>query len=232
MKYHELKTDPAVFAAVAAGTKTHEIRFNDRDFQIGDVLHLRETLATGEAMRAGVPLEYTGRHALREVSHVQTGYGLVDGWCILSFKQGEPSKGRRLADMHPDRPLDWGTPDALYPDYRRMPTIDVQNAELLINADRARRLQERGPDRRVAQLSVPIERRAGSDRRAPVAAKPCEHNDTAPHWNYTQCKDCGAVHTGSDWGIAAHTWFKSLDVAKFYQTHGRLPDDMQKGGAV
>lgn len=117
MKHHELKTDPEVFAAVAAGDKTHEIRFNDRAFAIGDVLHLRETKYPGEEMRAGAPLVYTGRHALREVSHIQTGYGLVDGWVILSLKQGTPRQGRRKEDGNPGVPLEWGTPDALYPAY-------------------------------------------------------------------------------------------------------------------
>jgi len=85
---HELKTDPAVFAAVLAGAKTHEIRLNDRGFQVGDELLLRETMATGADMRSlprTYPLTYTGRTATRIVSHIQTGYGLADGWCILSF---------------------------------------------------------------------------------------------------------------------------------------------------
>lgn len=89
MRVHELKTDPLVFAAVASGAKTHEIRLNDRDYQVGDVLQLRETAASGADMRfspKAYPLTYTGRQALREVSHVQTGYGLLDDWCILSFK--------------------------------------------------------------------------------------------------------------------------------------------------
>lgn len=195
MKYHELKTDPAVFAAVAAGDKTHEIRFNDRDFQIGDVLHLRETVATGEAMRAGAPLEYTGRQAMREVSHIQTGYGLVDGWVILSFKKGEPRQGRRKEDAHPAGPLDWteqrdaGAPgyvkfsqahthtDACYSEGTQVcgmawPTpagSPIEDAMMMLDADRARRLQERGPDRRVENLAVPVERRSGIDRRAHAA---------------------------------------------------------------
>lgn len=82
---HELKTDPAVFAAVLSGAKTHEIRANDRGFAVGDILLLRETVSTGEAMRAGALLEYTGREITRTVSHVLTGYGLQDGWCILSL---------------------------------------------------------------------------------------------------------------------------------------------------
>jgi hypothetical protein len=189
VKYHELKTDPAVFAAVAAGDKTHEIRFNDRDFQIGDVLHLRETVATGAAMRTGAPLEYTGRQAMREVSHIQTGYGLVDGWVILSFKQGEARQGRRKEDAHPDKPLEWGASDAQDPGQNAAGqhvhtdgcftegtqvcgiqaaplTSSIENAMMTLDADRARRLRERGPDRRVENLAVPVERRSGTDRRA------------------------------------------------------------------
>lgn len=82
---HDLKTDPEVFAAVLLGAKTHEIRLNDRGFAVGDTLLLRETASTGAEMAAGAPLEYTGRTARRIVSHVLTGYGLQDGWCILSF---------------------------------------------------------------------------------------------------------------------------------------------------
>jgi hypothetical protein len=82
---HELKTDPAVFAAVLAGEKTHEIRKNDRGFAVGDDLLLRETTHTGAEIAAGAPLEYTGRTILCTVSHILTGYGLLDGWCILSI---------------------------------------------------------------------------------------------------------------------------------------------------
>lgn len=87
-RIHELKTDPAVFDAVARGDKTHEIRLNDRGFAVGDTLLLRETESTGSAMRSApklYPLVYTGRTATRIVSHIQIGYGLADGWCILSF---------------------------------------------------------------------------------------------------------------------------------------------------
>lgn len=85
-KIHELKTDPAVFDAVARGVKTHEIRFDDRAFAVGDLLYLRETVDTGWTMaNTSAPLSFTGRQALREISHIQRGYGLVDGWCILSF---------------------------------------------------------------------------------------------------------------------------------------------------
>jgi hypothetical protein len=86
-RWHDLKSDPDVFAAVMDGRKTNEIRANDRDFQVGDGLVLRETRHAGQAMREGMPLEYTGRVCRRVVTHVQTGYGLPDGLAVLSLDQ-------------------------------------------------------------------------------------------------------------------------------------------------
>lgn len=82
---HTLKTDPAVFQAIADGVKTYTIRLNDRDYAVGDVLQLRETTHTGAEMAGGAPLEYTGREITKTVSHVLGGYGLAEGWVNLSF---------------------------------------------------------------------------------------------------------------------------------------------------
>lgn len=89
LKVHQLKTDPEVFEAVSQGLKTFEIRKNDREFGVGDQLHLLETKYTGAGMKAGLPLEYTGRECTRAVSHILTGplYGLEQGWVILSFSR-------------------------------------------------------------------------------------------------------------------------------------------------
>lgn len=42
MTTHELKTFPPYFAAVAEGRKTFEVRWNDRAYQAGDMVVLRE----------------------------------------------------------------------------------------------------------------------------------------------------------------------------------------------
>lgn len=83
---HELKTDPEPFQAVWDGDKTHEIRLNDRDFQEGDKLLLKETKHTGIEMNNGEPLVFTGREITSWISHKLEGqYGLLPGWCILSL---------------------------------------------------------------------------------------------------------------------------------------------------
>lgn len=84
----QLKTDSEVFQRVINGIKPWEIRKNDRDYHIMDVLELRETKFTGAQMAQGSPLEYTGRTIRGEVQYILFGptYGLADGWAILSVK--------------------------------------------------------------------------------------------------------------------------------------------------
>ena len=86
MQHHELKTDPEPFAASLFGWKTYEIRKNDRNYECGDQLSLRETVYSGEEMSEGMPLEYTGMRLVREVTEVRTGYGIKEGWCIMGVK--------------------------------------------------------------------------------------------------------------------------------------------------
>mgnify|MGYP003652085438 FL=1 len=86
--HHKLKTDSDPFYAVLLGEKTHEIRFNDKDYQVGDTLSLQLTEYTGEEMRNGKPLEYVFCENISlKVTHVLKGYGLKDGWVILSVKK-------------------------------------------------------------------------------------------------------------------------------------------------
>lgn len=85
---HELKTDPDVFDDVFNGVKTFEIRKNDRNYQIGDRLILRRTQHTGEEMKNGKPLIYSGPECEVEIQYILCGpiHGLADGWVIMSIK--------------------------------------------------------------------------------------------------------------------------------------------------
>lgn len=62
MKTHELKTWPVYFNAMWDGRKTFEIRLNDRDFQVGDQLVLREFNPSDNT--------YSGRTMLRTVRYI------------------------------------------------------------------------------------------------------------------------------------------------------------------
>ena len=80
MTVHELKTWPEHFAAVADGRKTFELRHDDRDFAVGDVLRLREW--------SPMHREYTGLTCDRVVTHVLRDaphFGLMPGFAILSI---------------------------------------------------------------------------------------------------------------------------------------------------
>lgn len=89
VQVHYLKSDPEVFQAVFDGRQTFEIRYDDRNYQVGDVLLLQETTFTGKEMAAGAELVYTGRHLLRRVTYKLSGYGLGQGWVILGTVKEE-----------------------------------------------------------------------------------------------------------------------------------------------
>lgn len=80
-KIHYLKTWPEFFAAVKDGTKTFELREDDREFEVGDTLVLQEFRYSSQT--------YTGEEIVREVSYKLEGgcFGLHPKMCILSLKE-------------------------------------------------------------------------------------------------------------------------------------------------
>jgi hypothetical protein len=82
-KLHELKCWPPYFGDVLAGRKTFELRRNDRDFKVGDLIDLKEYDHTHEDG------PYTGRTCLVEVAYALEGYGLEPGYIALGLKAVE-----------------------------------------------------------------------------------------------------------------------------------------------
>lgn len=73
---HKLKLAKMFFEDVRLGRKSFELRKNDRDYQIGDILELRE-------MDNGEP---TGRVIEKEITYILEGFaGLKEDYCIVAL---------------------------------------------------------------------------------------------------------------------------------------------------
>lgn len=77
MKVHELKTWPSQFERICDGSKTFEVRQNDRNFITGDMLILREWDSENG---------YSGRQLTVRIGYVMQGvFGLSEGICVMSL---------------------------------------------------------------------------------------------------------------------------------------------------
>lgn len=78
VKFHELKTIQPFFQQVCDGVKTFELRKNDRDFQVNELLKLQEYNP--------ITKEYTGRYVFKKITYILKDFtGLVDGYVILGI---------------------------------------------------------------------------------------------------------------------------------------------------
>ena len=78
MNNHLLKITPEYFLAVDSGQKNFELRENDRDYKVGDMLVLREWKNS----------VFTGHELMFEISYILKDapeYGLKHGYVILGF---------------------------------------------------------------------------------------------------------------------------------------------------
>lgn len=87
---HRLKIHRKPFLDLESGGKTCEIRdCSDRDFQVGDSVLLMLVDETGNP---------TPNELLRKITHIQTGYGLPDDLCVLSY---EPAAQHQVDPVMP-----------------------------------------------------------------------------------------------------------------------------------
>ncbi len=76
---HELKTWPRYFERITSGQKSFELRKNDRDFQPGDAVLLREFDPD--------TMYFTGKQIHCRITYVMSAMdGLLKDYCIFSFE--------------------------------------------------------------------------------------------------------------------------------------------------
>lgn len=73
---HRLKIHPQYFKEVCTGKKSFEIRENDRDFKVGDIMFLQEYLPDKK--------EYTGRVVERRITYI-TNYAQQDNYVVMAI---------------------------------------------------------------------------------------------------------------------------------------------------
>ncbi len=77
---HQLKTKHEYFEAIAQGRKPFEVRYNDRNYHVGDFLALNE-LSKDEQ------LNETGRCMMVEVTYILGGDNFCkEGWVIMGIR--------------------------------------------------------------------------------------------------------------------------------------------------
>ena len=79
MATHELKVWLEYYEDIENGSKKFELRFNDRDYKVGDVLRLREYNQ--------IENYYTDRETTKTVGYIleDTKFGLKDNWIVMGF---------------------------------------------------------------------------------------------------------------------------------------------------
>lgn len=79
MTTHHLKTWPEYFEAIIDGSKNFEVRKNDRDYKVGDVLELHEFKPNGG---------FTNRSCERIVSYILKGgqFGIEAGYVVMGLE--------------------------------------------------------------------------------------------------------------------------------------------------
>lgn len=82
---HELNIFPEFFSAVCTGVKRAELRKNDRDYRVGDRLHLLET-PRGSCSR-------TGEYINVEIIHIADVSEWMPGYVLLSVKRETVDSG-------------------------------------------------------------------------------------------------------------------------------------------
>ena len=90
MKLHELKILHKYLVDVDLGNKTFELRKNDRDYQVGDLIHfidIREDDSTANKNQIEPNIDENTLYRITYVLKDVEKYGLDRDYCILAIKK-------------------------------------------------------------------------------------------------------------------------------------------------
>ena len=188
---HELKTWPAPFGRTAAGAKPYELRKADRDYQVGDTLHLREWDEDSEKTIDGRRSRYTGAEAWLLVVHITMPgqWGIPLGMCVMGVEllrtvaPGYVAPAERLEPDCGGRVV--GVP------------IRFTEQELCRIRERGRCVPRNVHDASIEEkISAAAER--ASDDAPPGSARSMEHDLERAYWEYDNARKGRGAMTGRD----------------------------------
>ncbi len=84
-RVHDLKCWPEFYPVIESGLKPFEIRYDDRGYQVGDVLRIHEY----EPLPGDAEGQYTGREVERIITY-KTAFQQQSGWVVLGVQPVKP----------------------------------------------------------------------------------------------------------------------------------------------
>ena len=112
---HELKIYPEFFSAVCTGVKRAELRKNDRDYRVGDTLHLLET-PRGSC-------HSTGEFINVKITHIADVGEWMPGYVLLSIELQERRKAAAKTITLPTPACTYA--DHSYPAYTKQQVLTM-----------------------------------------------------------------------------------------------------------
>lgn len=141
---HELKCWPEFYSAIESGEKNFEIRRADRNYQVGDILTLREWNQRTEA--------YTGRECQRRVTYIleKGRFGLLHDFLCMGVQpltaesanqiiNQQKAEIERLADRCTEYEREWGRAEGRCVDVEEK--LDVMNSAYSVELARVEKAE-------------------------------------------------------------------------------------------
>ena len=89
MKLHRIKLDNKYIESVYMGHKSYEVRFNDRDYKVGDIIRFIDD--KGEPLKSSMCPELPFYRIVHRLKSVE---GLEEGYVVLGIDEIKESKSQ------------------------------------------------------------------------------------------------------------------------------------------